>query len=103
MTPDEAIGAFLYGISLLEPAIEIDGLRHDKLDPTDVQAIGAAAVLTYRLAAKSDTPVECALCNLAVTTAALVLAPPGHPNFADIVCEWIAARAEYTELQLAAG
>ena len=100
MTPDDAIGAFLYGLTLL--VIGEDGLQFDKCDPADMQAVGGAAILTYRIAARGETPSDFALSRLCVLTGALLVAPRG-PDGARIVREWLDARNEFTALQLAAG
>ena len=100
MTPEEAIGSFMYGLSLI--VVDDDGLLYEKCDPTDLQAVGGAAILVYRLAAKNETPVDCALCRLAVLTGSLLVAPRG-PDGARIAAEWHGARNEYTALQIAAG
>jgi hypothetical protein len=100
MTPDEAIGSFMYGISLLH--IDELGLQADKCDPTDLAAVGGASVLLYRIAAKSETPADCALSRLCVLTGALLVAPRGEDG-ARIAREWHNARNEYLALQLRAG
>jgi hypothetical protein len=62
MTPDECVGSFMYGLTLL--VVDELGLVYDRCDPTDLQAVGGAAVLVFRLAAKSETPsiVRCVAC-----------------------------------------
>jgi hypothetical protein len=100
MTPEECVGSFLYGLTLL--VIDNDGLLFDRCDPADLQAVGGAAILTYRLASKRETPADCALSRLAVLTGALLVAPRGDDG-ARIAREWHGARNEYTALQIAAG
>jgi hypothetical protein len=95
MSPETAIGSFLYGLTLL--VVDDLGLVADKVDPTDLAAVGGAAVLIYRLAEKSETPADCALCRLAVFTGALLAAQRG-PDGARIAAQWHQARNEYYEL-----
>jgi hypothetical protein len=100
MAPEDAIGSFLYGISLL--VVDELGIQADKCDPADLQAVGGASVIVHRIAAKNEHPSDCALSRLAVLTGALLTAPRG-PDGARIAEAWHQARNEYTSLQLAAG
>jgi ethanolamine utilization cobalamin adenosyltransferase len=99
MSPEDAIGAFMYGLTLL--IIDEHGLVYDQCDESDLQAIGGASILTYRLSAKNETPVECALSRLCVLTGTLLVAPRG-PDGARIAKEWRTARNEYSALQISA-
>ena len=97
MTPDDCIGSFMYGLTQLH--IDNDGLQYERCDPDDIHAVGTAAVLVYRIAAKSETPADCALSRLCVLTGALLAAPRGDDG-ARIVGEWLDAKSEYLALQL---
>jgi hypothetical protein len=99
MTPEQALEAFHYGLSLLK--VDDQGLQYDQCDPTDLQAVGGASVLMHRMASKAESPVDCALSRLCITTGALLVAPRGDVG-ARIAREWLDAKAEYTALQIAA-
>jgi hypothetical protein len=100
MSPEDATGSFLYGISLL--VVDDLGLDFDRTDPVDAQACGGAAVIVHRIASKSETPADCALSRLCILTGALLTAPRGETG-ARIAREWHQARNEFTALQLFAG
>ena len=100
MTPEECIGTFMYGLTLL--VVDELGLQYERCDPADLQAVGGASILVYRIADRGETPSDFALSRLAVKTGALLVAPRG-PDGARIVKEWLDAKSEYLALQLAAG
>jgi hypothetical protein len=98
MSPEEAIGVFMFGLYQLH--FDNLGLQYDRCDPDDLNAVGTAAVMVYRIADKSETPSDCALSRLCVLTGALLVAPRGDDG-ARIVREWLDAKSEYLALQLA--
>jgi hypothetical protein len=97
MTPEDFIGCFLFGLYQLR--FDELGLLYDRCDSGDLQAVGGAAILTYRIAAKGETPSDFALSRLAVLTGALLVASRGDDG-ARIVGEWLDAKSEYLALQL---
>ncbi len=98
MSAEDFVNVFLFGLTLLH--IDDLGLQYEKCDPADLHTIGTAATMTYRIAAKSQTPSDCALCRLCVLTGALLVAPRSDEG-ARIVREWLDAKSEYQALQLA--
>jgi hypothetical protein len=98
MTPETTVGAFMYGLDKLH--LDELGLQFDRCDPGDVDAVGTAALLAYRIADRGETPSDFALSRLCVLTGALLVAPRG-PDGARIVREWLDAKSEYLALQLA--
>ena len=99
MTPEDVAGTFLYGLYQLH--FDDLGLQFDRCGPADLNAVGTAAVLAYRVADRSETPAHLALSRLAVKTGALLVAPRG-PDGTRILGEWLDARSEYLALQLRA-
>jgi hypothetical protein len=98
VTPDDVIGAFMYGQNQLQ--VNDAGLKADN-DPEDLQTMGALSVAVYRLTADSDTPVQAALARLAVVTGGLLVSKDlGQGD--TIVRKWLTARSEVLDLQLAA-
>ncbi len=99
MTPDDFVGCFMYGLYQLH--YDELGLLYERCDPAELQAVGGAAILTYRIADRGETPADFALSRLCVLTGALLVAPRG-PDGARIVREWLDAKSEYLSLQLGA-
>ena len=99
MTADELVGTFMFGLYQLR--FDELGLQFDRCDPEDLDAIGTAALMVYRIADRSETPADLALSRLAVKTGALLLAPRGDIG-ARCIAEWLDAKSEYLALQLAA-
>jgi hypothetical protein len=99
MIPDELVGTFEYS---LREVLRVDdiGLRPE-VDELDRHAVGTIALLVYRLAARSQTPSDCALARLAVLTGSLLVAGRDLTG-ARIVRQWITALDEYESLQRAA-
>jgi hypothetical protein len=95
MSPDDTIGAFLWGTYQL--VVDDQGLQRDQCDPEDLQAVGTAAVLAHRIAAKGETIADGFLSRFSVLTGALLAAERG-PDGARIVVEWRTARDEYMAL-----
>jgi hypothetical protein len=54
MTPDDAIGSFLYGCSELHATADV-GLHPDN-DQETLDALGALSVVVYRCVVASETP-----------------------------------------------
>jgi hypothetical protein len=99
MTPDELVSAYMYCLTE-RLAVDDMGLLPG-VDPLDIQAAGAGSILIYRLAARSQTPSDCALARLAVLTGSLLVAGRDLDG-ARIVRQWINALDEYESLQRAA-
>jgi hypothetical protein len=101
MTADELIGCFLYGLTELKT--NNYGLIPGANSEDDIAAVGALAVLAYRIADRGQTPADLALSRLATTTGALLGARclPAEQQFAigeRVVAEWRNAKTEYEAL-----
>jgi hypothetical protein len=71
MTPEDIIGCFLFGLTELK--VNNYGLVPGANSEDDIAAIGALAVLAYRIADRGQTPTDLALSRLATTTGALLV------------------------------